>query len=294
MVQAAVVQTVSDWHSHLGGPVLLADRGSHDAEVARRAAADVATHEGVALRLVTAWDVPAVARVTPTSGELDVSGVYEASARAAQRAVRDHLVSLGSRVDAGYVAQGSTVAVVAQTADTIDASLVVIGSRAGGGVGGHLMGLLPQALVREVHRPMLVVRAQSSEWPPRSIIIVDAGGCEDPTVASAAANLARVLKIPAALVRVTADGSDPSVQSTRDDIRRRAARLEAESGAEVTSWVTTGEPVSVLVGLASDPRVLVAAGRCAKQHGLKIVSALLHQAAGPVLIVPEGTRPTES
>jgi nucleotide-binding universal stress UspA family protein len=299
MVQVALDATAAGWRPHLAGPVLLADRGSDDAEVARCAAADVAAHEGVPLRLVTAWAVPAIGRVTPTAGELNISGVYETSARAAQKVVRDHLVSLGMPVGAGYVCEGSAVAVVAQTADAIDASLVVIGSRAGRGVGGHLMGLLPEAFVRGVHRPVLVVRGQSADWPPRSIIIVDADGCDDPGVAKEGAKLARVLKIPAALVRVTSRGSaagfgwrdEPSLKSTREDVRRRASRLEAETGAEVTSWVTTGEPVGVLLGLASDPRVLVAAGRGANRHGLgRIVSALLHQATGPVLVVPEGGR----
>ena len=297
MVQAALDQTASNRQRHVTGPVLLADRGSDDAKVARCAAADVAAHEGVPLRLVTAWEVPAMGRVTPTAGELDVPGVYESSARAAQQGVRDHLGSLGMRVGKGYVAEGSAITVVAQTADTIDASLVVIGSRAGRGVRGHLMGLLPEAFVRGMHRPVLVVRGQSADWPPRSIVIVDADGSDDPAAALEGARLARVLGIPVALVRVTSQGSaagfdsdEPPLGSVREDVRRRASRLEAESGAEVTSWVTTGDAVGVLVGLASDPRVLVAAGRQAKHHGQgRIVSALLHQAAGPVLIVPERT-----
>jgi nucleotide-binding universal stress UspA family protein len=295
MVQAALDQTASGWRRHLSHPVLLADRGSEDAAVARRAAADLAAHEGVPLRLVTAWEVPSMGRVMPTAGELDISGVYENSARAAQEVVRDHLGSLGRRVGPGYVAEGSAVTVVAQTAEMIDASLVVIGSRAGRGVRGHLMGLLPEAFVRGVQRPVLVVRGKSADWPPRSIMIVDAD-CDDAAVAVAGARLARVLKIPAALVRVTSQGSEAgfdrrderSLESVREDVRRRAARLEAESGAEVSSWVTTGEPVGVFLGLASDPRVLVVAGRPAKHHGLgRIVSALLHQAAGPVLVVPK-------
>jgi nucleotide-binding universal stress UspA family protein len=302
MVQAALDQTASGWRRHLAGPVLLADRGSKDAEVARCAAADVAAHEGVPLRLVTAWEVPTMGRVTPTTGELDVSGVYENSARAAQEVVRDHLSSLGMRVGAGYVAEGSAIAVVAQTAEMIDASLVVIGSRAGRGVRGHLMGLLPEAFVRGLHRPVLVVRGQSATWPPRSIIIVDADGCEDPAVADEGARLARVLDLPAALVRVSSQRSaagldtkdDHSLRSVREDVRRRASRLEAQSGAEVTSWVTIGEPVGVFLGLASDPRVLVVAGRGPKHHSLsRIVSALLHEAAGPVLVVPEETRGPE-
>src|SRR5580704_17257337 len=128
MVQAALDQTASNRQQHVTGPVLLADRGSDDAKVARCAAADVAAHEGVPLRLVTAWEVPAMGRVTPTAGELDVPGVYESSARAAQQGVRDHRGSLGMRVGAGYVAEGGAITVVAQTADAIDASLVVIGS----------------------------------------------------------------------------------------------------------------------------------------------------------------------
>jgi nucleotide-binding universal stress UspA family protein len=295
MVQAALDQTDLGRRRYLVGPVLLADRGSEDAEVARCAAADLAARQRVPLRLVTAWEVPAIGRVTPTAGELDVSGVYETSARAAQEVVRDHLVSLGLRVGPGDVVEGSAVAVVAQVAETLDASLVVIGSRAGRGVGGRLMGLLPGAFVRGVDRPVLVVRGHSADWPPRSIVIVDAEGC-DPTVAEEGAHLARALNVPAALIRVTSEEGvagfdrrdDQSLNGLNQDLRRRASRLEAETGAEVTSWATTGEPVGVLLGLASDPRVLVVAGRRAKHRGQgAIVSALLHEAAGPVLIVPE-------
>ena len=299
MVQAALGETASTWRRRLTGPVLLADRGSDDAEIARRAAADVAAHAGVPLRLVTAWAVPSMARVTPTTGELNVSDVYESSARADQQRVRAHLASQGLGVAPGYVVEGNATAVVAQIADVIDASLVVIGSRAGRGVGGHLMGMLPEAFVRQVHRPMLVVRGQHADWPPSSIIIVDCDRSDDPAVAVEGATLARVLKVPAALVRVISggratgfDGKEaPSREAVRAEVRGRAARLEAETGAEVTSWVTTGELAGVLLGLASDPRVLVTVGRREQPRGVgRLVSALLHQAAGPVLIVPERGR----
>jgi len=295
IVQAAVGEQASRWRQRLTGPVLLADRGSEDAAVARRAAADIAARTGIPLRIVTAWSVPAVARVTPTSSNLNVPGVYEDSARAAQQEIRAHLAP-GAVAGTGYVAEGSAPAIVAQTADMIDASLVVIGSRAGRGLGGHLMGLLPGALVRAVRRPVLVVRGQTADWPPTSIIIVDGDSSLDWTVAAEGATLARILGVPAVLVGVTPSvnragieaSSDPSLESFRNEARRRAARLEAECGAEVSSWVTTGVAVEVLLGLASDPRVLVAAGRQVQHHGLgKVVSALLHGASGPVLIVPE-------
>ena len=295
MVQAPLGEQASRWRQRLTGPVLLADRGSEDAAVARRAAADIAARTGIPLRIVTAWAVPAVARVTPTSSNLNVPGVYEDSARAAQQEIRAHLAP-GSVVGAGYVAEGNAPAIVAQTADMIDASLVVIGSRAGRGLGGHLMGLLPGALVRAVRRPVLVVRGQTADWPPTSIIIVDGDSSLDRVVAAEGATLARILAVPAALVGVTPNMrsagvgamSDPSLESFRNEARRRAARLEAEFGAEISSWVTTGEAIEVLLGLASDPRVLVVAGRQLHLHGLgKVVSALLHGASGPVLIVPE-------
>src|ERR1700676_4302311 len=146
MAQAALSEAASGWRRRLTGPVLLADRGSDDAEVARRAAADVAARTRVPLRLVTAWEVPALVRTIPIAGDLDVPALYEDSARAAQKDVREHLTTLGSVVGAGYIAEGRATAVVAQTADMIDASLVVVGSRAGRGVGGHLMGMLPEGL----------------------------------------------------------------------------------------------------------------------------------------------------
>jgi nucleotide-binding universal stress UspA family protein len=294
-VQAPLGEQASRWRQRLTGPVLLADRGSEDAAVARRAAADIAARTGIPLRIVTAWAVPAVARVTPTSSNLNVPGVYEDSARAAQQDIRAHLAP-GSVVGAGYVAEGNAPAIVAQTAAMIDASLVVIGSRAGRGLGGRLMGLLPEALVRAVRRPVLMVRGQTADWPPTSIIIVDGDSSLDRVVAAEGATLGRILAVPAALVGVTptvrrADvgaRSDPALESFRNEARRRAARLEAECGAEVSSWVTTGEAIEVMLGLASDPRVLVVAGRQLQHHGLgKVVSALLHGASGPVLIVPE-------
>jgi nucleotide-binding universal stress UspA family protein len=302
MIQVALGEKASSWRRRLAGPVLLADRGADDAIVARRAAADVAARTGVPVRLVTAWEVPAMVRVTPATGDLDVVGLYESSARSAQTQVRQQLQNLGSAVGAGYLAEGSATAVVAHTADMIGASLVVIGSRAGAGLGGHLLGLLPEALVRAVHCPVLVVRGRSSDWPPRRIIIVDDGAVASSRAADEGATLARVLTVPADLVRVIARGDRDaddapghrSLGAVRTEARERAARLKAESGAEVSSWVTTGELTEVLLGLASDPRVLFALGRRPHRRGLgRTASALLHQAAGPVLIVPEEASPVE-
>jgi hypothetical protein len=119
----------------------------------------------------------------------------------------------------------------------IDASLVVIGSRGGRGIGGHLMGMLPEAFVRGVHRPVLVVRGQSAEWPPSSIIIVDDDGSDDPAVAAAGAALARVLMVPTALVRVTSQRSaagfggrdNASLNSMREEVRGRRDLTESLS-----------------------------------------------------------------
>src|ERR1700693_3014226 len=104
MVETALDEKAVSWRPHLTGPVLLADRGADDAAVARRAAADLASRTGVPVRLVTAWEVPAMVRVTPATGDLDVVGLYEGSARSAQTHVRRRLQALGSAVGAGYIA----------------------------------------------------------------------------------------------------------------------------------------------------------------------------------------------
>jgi nucleotide-binding universal stress UspA family protein len=235
MVQTPLRGRASSWRRRSTRPVLLADRGADDAAVARRAAADLAARAGVPVRLVTAWEVPPLAVVTPTTSDVDVWGLFEDSARAAQREVRHHLAALGSKVDAGYVAEGSTPAVVARTADMIDASVVVIGSRAGGGLRGHLLGLLPEAVVRSAHRPVLVVRGESAVWPPRAIIIGE--GCSPgvPSVALDGARLARVLAVPAVLVRVIPhpgqtrfdESGEPSAASVREELRGRACGTPA-------------------------------------------------------------------
>jgi hypothetical protein len=143
---------------------------------------------------------------------------------------------------------------------------------------------------------VLVARGRSSDWPPRRIIIADDESIPSTRAADEGATLARVLAIPADLVRVIPGGGrdiveapgDRSYGATRVEARERAARLEAQSGAGVSSWVTIGELTEVLLGLASDPGVLFAVGRRHHGRGLgRTVSALLHHAAGAVLIVPE-------
>jgi len=178
MVQAALDQTASGRRRSVTGPGVLADRGSDDAEMARRAAADVAAHEawrcvssppgrfqrwGGSHRRPASWMSPACTRTQPAQRR-KVSGITWArwgcesaqamSPRAAhhsRRADRRH----SRRVTRGHR------------------------QRAGRGCANHLMGLLPEAFVRGMQRPVLVVRGslrtglrgRSSSWMPADLTI---------------------------------------------------------------------------------------------------------------------------
>src|SRR5258708_24798402 len=89
-------------------PVLLADDGSDEAEVARRAAADLAAPSGVPLHIVTAWTLPATmaAPVAPALPE-GAWEIYTQGARETQDLVRRQLASLGATAVTGHVVEGT-------------------------------------------------------------------------------------------------------------------------------------------------------------------------------------------
>lgn len=86
----------------------------------------------------------------PVSSEPEAHDVLEAGAGVAREA--------GFEVDARLVtADGPTAAIIAATADEVDAPAIVMGQRGHGGVKSALFGSVSRDVVNADHRPVLLV-----------------------------------------------------------------------------------------------------------------------------------------
>lgn len=158
-----------------GRPVVAAYDGSAEAEAALRQA--VALFADRLLLLVSVWE-PGLATVQFASpaGELGLSNLPPdpATVAAIDEAQRDRAAGVaeaGAQVARGLGATAEAVPVAdeANVAETLvriaaerDACVIVVGSRGLGGIKRHLLGSTTQRLLRDGHRPVLVVRTPSA------------------------------------------------------------------------------------------------------------------------------------
>jgi nucleotide-binding universal stress UspA family protein len=124
--------------------ILIATDGSQPAAEAVAVAIDLATQQGAPVTLVHVVSAPAA---------LPFAEVEAALAAALELAVK-------SGVEAEIVVTaGDPADEIVAYADTIDAGLIVVGSRGRGAGDGLLLGSVANAILREARRPVLVARA---------------------------------------------------------------------------------------------------------------------------------------
>ena len=137
--------------------ILIATDGSREADVAVSFGLDLAAEQGaeaIVVHVAAAVDVvplvgfgmPAV--VPHQFGAADVSALRSAARLAAERgvAVRTELLT------------GDAVDEIVAFADSLDADLIVVGSRGRGAVSTAPLGSVSQGVLHEAQRPVLVVR----------------------------------------------------------------------------------------------------------------------------------------
>jgi|SRR5215204_991556 len=137
--------------------ILLATDGSEDAELALRAAVDIAEKTGSELHVVHAWhSIP--------------STRFEAYIRAqlkkeAQELLDDQVRKIkatGGSVVQAHLRIGRADEEIVALAEEIGAGLIVMGSRGLGGIRRALMGSISGSVARHAHCPVLVVRKEAT------------------------------------------------------------------------------------------------------------------------------------
>jgi nucleotide-binding universal stress UspA family protein len=141
--------------------ILIATDGSASGEEAVDFGLELAAAQGAAVTFVHV--VPAV-DVVPTGGfgltgavpheltELDAKSLDEAQARAKAAAVTSYTKLL----------RGDPADEIVAYADTVDADLIVVGSRGHGTIASAVLGSVSRGILREARRPVLVVRGTAT------------------------------------------------------------------------------------------------------------------------------------
>jgi nucleotide-binding universal stress UspA family protein len=149
-------------------------------------------------------------------------------------------VATRSLLDAGLVGieviavRGPVTEVLLETADTLDASMLVVGTRGLGPLSGLLLGSISRRLLFTTHRPLVVVPSQSTPSPPaltRVLVGVDCSPVAR-SVLSWSATFCADLGVPATIVRC----ADPGCEKPPGHVARVDAQVRADAEEALVSF----------------------------------------------------------
>lgn len=280
--------------------ILLATDGSKDADLAARAAVDLADKSASKLHLAHAWtNVPSARFDEYIRAHFEEEGqrVLDEEAR--------RIEATGADLAGAHLREGRTQEVIVDLAEEIGIDLIIVGSRGLGTIERLLTGSVSEGVVHLASCPVLVMRdAQQGPWPPKKIVVGDDGSEEAKRAAEIAGSIGKPYGAETILLRaqppprLTGAGSavDPRIaedilRKDEEDLQHRAAELENMLGHRPWVKALAGDPASAIQQEAeeSEVPVLVAVGRRGmggvKRLALGSVSSdTLRAASGPVLI----------
>jgi nucleotide-binding universal stress UspA family protein len=197
--------------------------------------------------------------------------------------------------------RGPVTEALLDTADELDASMLVVGTRGLGPLSGLLLGSISRRLLFTTHRPLVVVPRESTLNPPalsRVLVGVDCSTVAE-RVLSWSATFCASLGVPATIVRCADPGCErPPGHVSRVDDRARAEAEEAvgsfrDLGVEYGVVVAHCDPrVALLETAASNEADLIVVGRRGEGQfrGLGgTASYLVRHSPIPLAVIPDSS-----
>lgn len=287
--------------------VLVGYDGSDLAARALEHGAAEATRRSVTLTVVSAYTVPTM--IYPNIASMPEENEADAAHRAVERLLGEAAGLLLRRSHAGTVTYRAEVGDAAGVLVALSshARTVVVGARGRGGFIGRLLGSVSTALPSHSHCPTVVVPGHRSDAADAPVVVAVDGSDAGRLAMFTAAEVASSRGAPLEIVSVLPSGHEwlywyPELELSAEVTGRRKAELEAALDSQVTAVagqfpdlkvsaaVPVGMPTEVLATMTETAQltVLGTRGRGSFRSALlgSISRGVLHQAAGPVMVVP--------
>lgn len=245
--------------------ILLATDGSEDADLAARAAGDLARKTETGLHVVHAWH---------TVPSAHFEGWINSSLEQASREVLDEqtgkIKDSGVEVSESHLKEGSPAQTIVGLADEIEADLIVMGSRGVGRIKRLATGSVSEGVVHEANVPVLVLRGGDEAWPPEHLVVGEDGSEPAQRAGELAAEIGNLLGNKMTLVRtypeppdVYEEGRKTDPRMTEDGLRRAEAELEKRAD-QLETILGSRPKMSIAVGDAAEDLVETAGRRGGK------------------------------
>jgi nucleotide-binding universal stress UspA family protein len=200
----------------------------------------------------------------------------------------------------GHLKRGCPDAVVAALAESINAGIIVVGSRGNGPLKRVLLGSVAETLVRSAPCPVLVCRGGALYWPGTHVVAGDDLSDDALRAAIWAGRLSRALELPLRLTHVRPPGKArrqlDGLSGARRLLHERAQQVYLATGVWPIPDVVLGAPASALRDAAyADGRAgIIVVGRRGHRALSRLVLGrvsmdVLRAAMGPVMVVPAGS-----
>lgn len=280
-------------HDNADGAILVGFDGSTNAVIAAAWAFAIAERRNSPIKAAAVWT---------ERSPLDASGATDPVSEMHRRTMD---VANRSLLDAGLdgvevvAMRGPVTEALIDTADELDASMLVVGTRGLGPLSGLLLGSISRRLLFTTHRPIVVVPRASTLNPPvlsRVLVGVDCSKVAE-RVLSWSATFCASLGVQATIVRCADPGCEkPPGHVARVDDRVRAVAEEAlgsfrDLGVDYNVVVAHCDPrVALLETAASSDADLIVVGRRGEGQlsGLGgTTSYLVRHSPIPLAVIPD-------